>query len=224
MQHRHCSTFVRQRLPGEQTPYEEAWHKLAPHSDSYPNSASFLTAAWPDPYSLLLCESDLATVHELQRWSDEVKRSPKCEKVEVARVDWRDRFRAGLPASADLTVLSFDPYMFDRNGPSRRAAPGNMYPSDLDLLAEAVKTIHAAVLLQLSTYSANNDNPQKEVIAVVGSRLRWSGFEQFAVVPADGNMMSIVFGRNLDRAASMSSLPTRFQSWLRRARIQMGTG
>ncbi|MDP2663801.1 MAG: hypothetical protein Q8R28_24055, partial [Dehalococcoidia bacterium] len=218
----HLFDFVRGRLPGVRTPYEQAWLKLASPRSAYPNSASFLTAVWRGRYSLLLCESESATVQELRRWvEDRVERSPKCVHANVADGDWRNRFRDGLPAWGDLTFLSFDPYMFDRNGPGRNPKPGNMYPSDLELLAAAVEPIQSPVIVQLSTYSANNDNPQSAVVKVVHSRLEHSGLQEVAKVRADGNMMSLVLARNIDGVESIRSLSARFESWLGQVRDKL---
>ncbi len=214
----HLFDCVRDRLPGEQTPYEQAWHKLAPHTDQYPNSAAFLTLVWPGRYSLLLCESEPTTVQELQAWAREVGRAPNCIGVEVAAGDWRNRFRQALFASGGLALFSFDPYMFDRNGSGRN--PGNMDPGDLDLIAATVNSIQSGVVVQLSTYSANNDNPQSAVTDVVTSSLARSGFQRLAEVRADGNMMSLVFGRNIQIAASSRALPEGFASWLNRVKAK----
>lgn len=210
--------FVRERLPGEQTPYEEAWQKLGPGTSVYPSSAAFLTVTWRGSYHLLLCEFQRETVRELRLWVHEAKRLPNCVDAQVAPGDWRIAFRNGLPLSGDLILLSFDPFMFDRNGPGGSPNPGNMYPTDLDLLAESIEPARGEVLVQLSTYSANNDNPQSAVIDVVKSRLEQSGLQLIAAVRADGNMMSLILGRNVKGAPSMRSLPTRFESWLRRVK------
>jgi hypothetical protein len=69
--------------------------------------------------------------------------------------------------------ISFDPYMFDRHGSGRN--PGNLDPGDLDVLNEAVDSIHGPVVVQLSMFSANNANRQADVIQVVTSGLESAG-------------------------------------------------
>lgn len=51
------------------------------------------------------------------------------------------------------------------------------------------------VVLQLSTYSANNANSQDDVILSIEPIFNTAGLELAAIVRADGNMMSMVFSR-----------------------------
>lgn len=206
--------LVRTRLPGEGTPYEKAWHTLSPTGNAYPNSAAFLTAVWPGRYSLLLCEIERTIAENLRAWTENVKHKPHCIGAEVAEGDWRKRFRKGVRLSGDFAFFSFDPYMFDRHGPGKSPKPGNMHPSDLKILATAIGPISQGIVVQLSTFSANNDNAQPDVIEVVRSGLKDSGLEIVADVHANGNMMSIVLVRNIAWADSLGSLGSRFKFWL----------
>jgi hypothetical protein len=203
---------VSSRLPGRQSLYERAWLKLVPSSHEYPNSASFVTTAWRGRYTLFLCESDDATIAQLNRWAGVAREFPGCEGVEVAPGDWRASLRTPVLPSSDLSYFSFDPYMFDRHGSGRN--PGNMDPLDCDRLVEALDNVRGATIVQISTYSANNDNPQAKVREVISSRLQRSGLREAALVRADGNMMSLVFERGVAAAAGMTSLPSRFDEWL----------
>ncbi len=204
--------LVREGLSSARTAYEQAWNELAPDPDLYPNSAAFLVRTWSSKYSLLLCESDAATASELRAWVEEVAQRRECVAAEVACGDWRTRFRQGISTSGNVTLFSFDPYMFDRHGSGRN--PGNMDPTDLELIAATVDSMHDGVIVQLSTYSANNANPQDAVIDVVASGLRSSALELLGVVRADGNMMSMVFGRDVQLATCFTALPAQFETWL----------
>lgn len=208
----HLFDCVHRQLPGAQTAYERAWQTLAPSAGQYPNSAALLALIWPSRYSLLLCESEPRTVHQLRAWTDKVAHSENCVGVEIAAGDWRDGFRKGLALSGELTFLSFDPYMFDRHGSGRN--PGNMDPSDLDLLNTAVEPIRGGLVVQLSTFSANNANPQEAVIEVVTSGLQRSGLRLLGVVRADGNMMSLLFARDIEATSTLVALPAQFAKWL----------
>ena len=223
----HLFDHVRDRLPGESSFYEESWYTLDPDAKSgggYPNSASFLAALWADYYSLILCETDLLTVQDLRRWTDEVRRSsPKCLCAEVFHGKWDVRFTQGLPASGELAFFSFDPYMFNRNV-VKDPKPGNMYPSDLNCVATAVQSISQGIIVQLSTYSVNNANSQEAVIESVRSGLKAAGLDIVATVRANGTsnglpwqMMSIVLGRGIAWADSLRTLESRFELWLKRA-------
>ena len=203
---------VCRRLPGEQSLYERAWLKLAPNTHEYPNSASFVTAAWRGRYSMVLCESDPATIQQLERWARIAGQFPGCEGIEIASGDWRGHLRGPLLTSADLLFLSFDPYMFDRHGSGRN--PGNMDPADLDRLSNVLDGVPGSVVVQISTYSANNDNAQDNVREVIASRLEEGGLQEAALIRADGNMMSLVFKRGVEGGAAIQSLSTRFEAWL----------
>ncbi len=216
----HLFDFVRERLPGDATPYEKAWHLLGADATTYPNSAAFLSVVWPGPFLMLLCEWDPTTARELELWAGDLRSSARCLGADIVAGDWRQRFREGLPSSTDLTFISFDPYMFDRHGSGRN--PGNMDPTDLERLVSALDTIQNSVLVQLSTYSANNANAQADVREAISSSLEPSSLQEIAVVQADGNMMSLVYGRNLAIGDSMRSSPSRFTTWLNRIKYQYG--
>ena len=203
---------VADHLPGRQSLYERAWLKLTPNTHEYPNSASFVTAAWRGRYAMFLCESDQATVDRLNQWAGTARRFPGCEGVEVAPGDWRTHLRGQLLPSSDLWFFSFDPYMFDRHGSGRN--PGNMDPTDLDRILECLNNVRGRVVLQVSTYSANNNNPQSAVRDVIVSRLRQGGLRDVALVRTDGNMMSLVLERGVAAAENLASLPARFDKWL----------
>lgn len=213
----HVFDYVQARLPGEDTAYERAWQALVSAPGKYPNSASFLTTVWPRQSSLLLCESEPTTVQQLRAWARGATRGANVIDADVWGGDWRVGFRRGVSTSGELTLFSFDPYMFDRHGSGRNA--GNLDPSDLDLLAATLDSVCGHVLVQLSTYSANNDNPQSAVTEVVTSRLSHVGLELLAAVRADGNMMSLVLGRDVKKAA-IAALPARFECWLARAKAE----
>jgi len=198
-------------LPGQHSSYERAWLKLAASPHEYPNSAAFVTAAWRNRYALFLCESDPATVLYLNRWARIARQFPGCEGVKVAAGDWRSYLCGHLLPSSDLVFFSFDPYMFDRHGSGRN--PGNMDPEDLNRLARVFDTVDSPVLVQLSTYSANNNNPQEAVAEVITSTLHRVGLVGVARVRVDGNMMSLVLARNVN-APALQQLASRFSAWL----------
>src|ERR1700752_3430663 len=101
--------------------------------------------------------------------------------------------------------------MFDRHGSGRN--PGNMGPTDLEQIVDVVGQT-GSVVVQLSTYSANNDNGQDRVRNVILSGLEGSGLEVAAVVRANGNMMSVVLARDVEEMEAVRSLPKRFEEWL----------
>ena len=160
------------------------------------------------------------TASELRTWAGSVTQSANCLAVQIVEGDWRERFRSGLSATGDLLFVSFDPYMFDRHGPGRVPKLGNMYPEDLDLLATAIAPISTGVIVQLSTYSANNDNTQASVIEAVRSRIAQSRLALTGVARVDGNMMSMILTREVQWVDALRDVPARFQHWLERLKAE----
>ena len=159
---------VKDALPGQKSVYEQAWYRLLPEQhDAYPNSAVLVQAVWKGDYSMLLCEKEPGTADEIDSWLPGARKSPKCKAANLFRGDWRARFEKGLPSpntaglpDGSLSLVSFDPYMCSRHSPRRQPA-GNLYPNDLKLAVCALDGVRGGVLVQLSTYSANGDNPQE---------------------------------------------------------------
>ena len=96
-----------------------------------------------------------------------------------------------------------------------------MYPEDLDLLAASLDSASRSVLVQLSTYSANNDNAQQAVLHQVEETLTKTRLQLMGAVPADGQMMSIILGKGLRvLSTQITQLEDGFRSWLDRARTR----
>lgn len=207
---------VRTRLPGQKSRYELAWTSLATAlSCEYPSSAAFVRNVWNGPLALLLCEADAATADDVARWLAGVSGEIS---YELHRGDWRQRFRSGLPADHGAYLVSFDPYMFDRHGPAKKPKLGNMWPADLDVACAAFSALPSCpTVVQLSTFSANNANSQKDVLAALDLAFLPAGFSRAVVVATGGDMMSVVFTRHFsDAAQSLSALPAAFHAWLAR--------
>ena len=193
--------------------YEEAWRKIAAGTSTYPNSAQFVSSVWNGRYSMLLCERDDATVDELRQWARTQESKPNCASVKVSEGDWRRTLKQETWQSQDLTMLSFDPDMFNRHGSDDGR---KMTPSDLALVANTLTPVSGAVVVQLSTYDVNSDNSQKDVEPAIRAGLQMAALDLIAVVRTDGQMMSLVFGRSCDLAfvEEVVTLPGRFESWL----------
>ena len=223
---------VQDGLPGRRSAYECAWHKITPEpSCGYPNSANFVTQIWKGDYSLLLCEQDAGIATDIEPWLCDVALVSRCKEAELHPGDWRCRFNRGLPRPAwprlsedALTFLSFDPNKYDIAGPPDHSVIDtwkdsfDLFPQDLDLIVKAICGIEGPVLIQLSTYDRGrrDENPQCKVIrSVAGQLTRQTGFCRTALVRADGNMMSLIYTRNVGWHRELAELPTRFTEWLR---------
>lgn len=203
-------------LPGQKSLYEQAWHALSRGPGTYPNSANFVKQLWR-PFSncrMLLCETGCKTVSLLRSWKSQLdSQNISSLNIEIAAGDWRTRFEKGLPKPEGLTFIAFDPCMFNRHLRIRRA-PENMYPDDLRLLIEKTPCF-SKILIQLSTYSVNDDNSQEQVIKKINSMLLPNEFEDVAIVKPSNSMMSLIYQRGLDSALvdELTSLSRRFKKW-----------
>ena len=209
---------VRALLPGRSSAYEVAWEVLVRLLDcEYPSSAAFVRQLWVGPVHLLLCEFDRATANEIAQWIATVDQ--QITSWELYRGDWRIRFRQGMPKGHEVYLFSFDPYMFDRNGPPAQPRPGNMYVPDLRWVCQAVTELSGhPVVIQLSTYSANNANKQSDVVKALAPPLIEAGLSVSNIVVADGNMMSLVFSRDLTSLGG-GNLSKRFSEWASAAAV-----
>jgi hypothetical protein len=202
-------------LPGQLSTYEKAWQEL--RSDwqcTYPTSASFVRHLWRNHLRLVLCERDPVTAEHIRDWLCAVAIT---ESAELFLGDWRERLQQPLP-QADAYMISFDPYMFDRHAAAPFRRPGNMGRSDVYLLAHIVRHLRPSpVLVQISTYSANNANRQSDVVTVIEPILEEAGLRLDAIVKADGNMMSLIFSGGL-AGLPQRQIAERFKTWLHRSR------
>ena len=211
----HIFRHVRNGLPGQGSVYERAWNGLRLANQNlpvgYPSSAAFVEHIWNGhgPYSMLLCETNPGTVAEIQEDLPRANLFPR---------DWMERFEDGLPSLNDaglspdsLTLVSFDPDMYSVHPRVRN--PRYLYQHDLGVTVQALARIEGPVLIQLSTYSAQN-NPQGEVIASVNAVLYGAGFVLAAVIRGDGHMMSLVYARGVEWKADLAGLPHNFNIWL----------
>ena len=211
--------------PGESaSAYERAWYKLTSghcpkRCKGYPNSAAFVEQVWKGDFSMLLCEIDRATCVEIKSWLWCVRKLERCKATELFCDDWLSRFEKGLPSPADvgladgsLTLVSFDPDMYNRNWRKRNSR--NLYPYDLEMAMRAMDGLDGCGLIQLSTYNVNDNNPQGAVISSVNQILVANDFQLLAVVPLDRRMMTLVYARNVSWAYELADLPNRFDKWL----------
>ena len=212
---------VRAGLPGQQSSYEVAWQEIVPQGQGYPNSAAFVVNIWQGDFSLLLCEIHPVTSNAIDLWREDICQLPMCANVELFQGDWRVRFAQGLPRPAEvglpdesLTLVSFDPNMYNRREGVATKNPGNIYPEYLKLALGAMCNLEGGILIQLSTYDMNDNNPQELVLESVDAIMAKKDFSRSAVVRVNGHKMSLVYARNVPWAAALVNLPDRFLKWL----------
>jgi len=200
---------VRSGLGDGPSSYERAWLELSRSLPSeYPSSAAFVRHCWTGRLHLLLCEADTDTADEIQRWL--YRPDSRVTPFELHRGDWRERFARQMPAVFDAYYISFDPNMYDRHE-VQSPKPEYMYPSDIPIVCNALRALPTVpMIVQLSTYSVNNDNSQCDVIGSLVPEFRKNNFAAMCV-RADSAMMSFIFSRKVTVA---SDLENRFRSWL----------
>ena len=81
-----------------------------------------------------------------------------------------------------------------------------------------MRNLAGGVLIQLSTYSANGNNSQKDVLPSVDAIMEVERFKRYAKVRVDGNMMSLVYGRDVSRSDELKDLGDRFNEWLKKSK------
>ena len=211
---------VRDRLPGQRSTYERAWHHLAPDV-GYPSSAVFVEQVWKRDFALLLCETDWPTIAELGEWCDSVRGLDRCSAAELAPGDWRQRFSRGLPGPADvglpegsLTLVSFDPDRIElvagNNG--RR-----LYLGDLrETVLPALQGVKGGILVHLPTYALQQGSTLRDVTAAVDPLMEDSGFAltgNEVRIPGNNRMMSLIYARDVQWADELANLAADFTEW-----------
>ena len=210
---------VQARLPGHESAYEQAWQRLSPQGEGYPNTAAFVKEIWNGEFSLLLCEADHSTIEELTPWLKRVQKSARCKSVKLFPCDWRKRFDEGLPSASEvgladgsLTLVSFDPYMYNRHQVAK-PKKGNLYPDDIERALRGMSSLEGGILIQLSTYYANDNNSQKDVISSLNAILEPSAFMLCGVVQVNKKMMPLVYAHHVSWSAELANLPDGFKKW-----------
>ncbi len=220
--------MVRDNLPGQGSSYELAWDALLPgdaRNKGYPNSANFVQHIWKHDLSMLLCDTDFPTVTVLNDWLPSVKNKPNCKKAEVYPGDWLYRFSKGFPTptqvgltDGSLTLVSLDPYKYNRNRNESKFVDGDLYPADLESTMDALESVEGGVIIQLSTYSTSGGNRQDAVISSVHQILAEARFTRAATVRVndvrgDQQMMSLVYARDIWWWPELARLRGGFIEW-----------
>ncbi len=217
-------TQARNGLANDASVYGAAWYQLAPNV-GYPNSANFVHQVWARDFHMLLCENHQGTIVTLNDWRDHVNTKHGRDLVEVHPGNWRDRFDCGLPSPVavglppgSLTLVSFDPYMYNRHRDVVDRNEGNLYPEYVQQALRELRKVEGAVLLQLSTYSILGGNVQDDVLASLDGILGDGGlgFTRRARIKVDHTMMSLIYTRDVSSAIrnGIRGLPCRFQEWI----------
>lgn len=197
--------------------FETIWHSLAPNlALPYPSSALFVYKFWKTHLSLGLCEASGPVADEIDGWLGTREVRERVAHSVLLRGDWRAAATGPLfvNSDADCLYVEMDPYRYDSRDRTVRKSenPATIYPEDLTLLANVLNKEERPVVLQLSSFSAQNGNKPEVIEASVRGVLEPHRFVFRDQVAVDGQMLSLVFTRNL--TVGGGPLQPDFAAWL----------
>lgn len=202
------------------TAYESAWKLLNVVSGlPYPSTAAFATRLWPAKgISISLCELDAETADEIEGWFS-------CEEVQrhfshkvLLRGDWRASIQSPLSWSntgADCIFIEMDPMRYDATckPPRGTTQPYNLYPEDLELLCQKLPSGAEKVVLQISSFSTQNNMPLNTQLDSMANVLAVGGFALQGQTRVEMQMATFIFTKGVQ--LNCSDLNQRFTAWLK---------
>lgn len=197
--------------------FETAWFALSPNRGlPYPSSAALVLNVWRMGLSLSLCEASVPVADEIDGWLATQEVRERVTHSVLLRGDWRNAAMGPLLVSpdADILYIEMDPYRYDSRDQNVRKTTDSatVYPEDLTLLARSLGAEQRPLLLQLSSFSAQNGNSPEVIEASVRAVLEPHSFVFRDRVAVDGQMVSFVLARNLTVAGG--PLQPDFSAWL----------
>ena len=166
---------------------------------------------------MLLCEANDSVAAEIEAWFGLPETTERLQRHQLHDDDWRTGITNDAITSfeSDVIVAEFDPMRFEHHGIDEcsRDDRAVMYPEDLDVVIDAFDGIEKPIVLQISSYSANNNNPHRIVEPAITNRLSGAGFTLHGRVEADGNMISLVYVRDVSLWPTAQTLGDRFAAW-----------
>lgn len=166
---------------------------------------------------MLLCEANPAVAGEINGWLGTPEMQSRIQQERLSQGDWRLAFTDSFVAGdADALLVEMDPMRFEHHQPNEcsRADRAVLYPEDVDLVSTSLAGLTLPVLLQISSFSANNANPHPIVERTITTRLALSGFSLLGRAMVGGQMISLVYGRGGRLFATSSELEAGFAAWL----------
>jgi hypothetical protein len=199
------------------TLYENAWLDLSVEDGiPYPSSALFAQSVWKKPISLALCEQATTVADEIDGW---LKGPAVCDRYVhgvLLRGDWRAGIDSPFCMKTDCACvyIEMDPMRYDHreSGKRKQSDPASLYPEDLTHLTRLLTNEARPVVLQISSFSAQNGNSRQVIETSLRSGLEPSGFSFADQTYVNGQMVSFVFCRGIE--LQNVSLQTRFSDWI----------
>jgi len=197
--------------------YELAWRNLSIWAGlPYPSSAVFAVESWKGDISVALCEADSRTANEIEGWLVNPQVEEKLQHHVLLRGDWRGSLKSPLflKSSADCIYLEMDPMRYDTRPYANRKStePATLYPDDIEMLAQHVACVDKPIVLQISSFSTQNNNPLDSQRQSLEGILQPKGFTLHSEVRVMQQMATFVFIRNCQLL--IPPLGTLFNDWL----------
>ncbi len=218
---RQTFTAARQRLARSRTTvFEDAWHSLSAYGGlPYPSSAVFAQHVWKKQLSLLLCEAKPLVANEIDGWLGTPEVQARLQNGTVHRGNWRNAFDGPLKAkNAEIVLIEMDPMRFEHHPPDQCARTperaADLFPEDIDRVRAAVQGLTIPVVIQISSFSANNTNPHHVVQAEIVNRLAPAGFVLQGRIMVGGQMLSLFFSRGVTLFGQGQNPEGDFDKWM----------
>jgi len=199
--------------------YETAWKQLTVKDGiPYPSSAVFTQHVWKKPLSLSLCEQSMAVADEIDGWLGGSQVRSRIAHCLLLRGDWRSSVRSPLcmDSKSACLYIEMDPMRYDSReiGARKRSDPASLYPEDISLLLDVLKNEARPVVLQISSFSAQNGNSREVIERSLRGKLEPGGFFYRDQIYVNGQMTSFIFDRGIKLHSG--SLQPAFEDWLAR--------
>jgi hypothetical protein len=142
----------------------------------------------------------------------------RLEQCELYRGDWRLRFGQHLvfPGGApDVIYVEMDPMRFEGNPPALAAHNDRaaLYVEDVALVTAALNGLEIPVVVQISSFTANNGNRHDDTVAAIDGVMIPAGFSLEARVQPDGHKISLVYARGRTLWEDHEPLSEQFDHW-----------
>jgi hypothetical protein len=187
----------------------------------YPSSAVIANHQWKADLTLFLCEIEAFPASEIKAWMELPEVSARITpESRLYEGDWRVGLNNQVfySSNADCFVIELDPMQFECANPvDERSRNGALlFPDDIQRILLYIQLVNKPVVIQLTTYNTQNNNPLHRVESHITPILVNAGFRTEAFVSPHGSMGSWVFSHGLQLWSNTSLLNDQFNQWLPR--------
>lgn len=231
--HQHFDRVLQRTFGGnaDGCAYAQAWRALSgPAGLPYPSSAAFAVNRWRGGLSLWLCENSAPVAAEISNWwnRDDFPRNllgrrihergwQACfQRPQQGRQQEERELLVERASQCKIAFIECDPDMVITQEGTRRDNPRIIYYEDVFTIAQLATELDIPVVIQISSYSTQFNNPPEQVRDVVSRVMDENGFALRASVAVENTMTSLIYsnGPTLWNDAP-EHLSASFNDWLR---------